>query len=79
MCELLIDSVLIRTTITIRNTKVSLKGLVSLPTALSGPASVASLRNSLKQKDALEEHHNTAQDFIEHLECNICYVGHMWI
>ena len=48
LCEFLIDSVLIRTTI--RTAQVSLNWMVLLPTVLSGHASVASTRNSFEQK-----------------------------
>ena len=48
MCET--DSVLIRNTTTIRTAQVSLKWMEPLPIVLSGPASVASKRNSLIQK-----------------------------
>jgi hypothetical protein len=31
-----------------------------------------------RTEEALENHHDTAHDFIEYRECNICYNGHVW-
>ena len=61
------------------------------PTHLPLPVRVPAIANSsewsckccqyekfFRTEEALENHHDTAHDFIEYRECNICYNGHVW-